>query len=337
MSNISPRDISDLIASAKVIAILQADNPDGDSLASALALEDIIGNWGKEPVLYCGMDIPKHLQHLSGWDRVQKEMPKNFDLSIVVDCSSRSLFEIADKRGELTWVFTKPMLIIDHHKVEVTLPAKHIYTQEQAVSTGEIIYDLAKELDWQLSDHTKNMITVSILSDSLGLMTDSTSPHSIRVVADLVESGVKLAELDDARRQTMRKSEALTHYKGQLLQRIAYTPDYRIAHITIPWEEIEQFSSDYNPSMLVIDDMRLTEGTHVAIAFKTYKSSRVTAKIRCNYGYPIARELSEHFGGGGHPYASGFKIDDGTSFEDIKQNCINKALELLDEVNHETI
>lgn len=75
--------------------------------------------------------------------------------------------------------------------------------------------------------------------------------------------------------------------------------------------------------------MRLTEGTKIAIAFKTYPNDRVTAKIRCNYGNPIGKDLAEHFGGGGHPYASGFKVI-GRPFNEVKSECISYAKELLD-------
>jgi len=336
MKSVNIDEIGTLVADSKHIAILQADNPDGDSLASALALEEILGNLNLQPVMYCGVDIPKHLQHLSGWDRVQKELPKNIDLSIVVDCSAISLFEIAVKRKEFSWVLTKPMIIIDHHEAEITIPAQYAFINNQAVATGEIIYEISKYLNWPMSEHTNNMLAISILSDSLGLMTDSTTAKSIRVIADLVESGVKLAQLDEARRQTLKKSAELTRYKGRLLQRIEYSHDQRVAHITIPWDEIEKYSNEYNPSMLVLEDMRLTEGTQVAIAFKTYDSGRVTAKIRCNYGFAVAGQLAEFFGGGGHSYASGFKIDNCKDFEELKRTCVNKALELLDQ-NHEIV
>jgi nanoRNase/pAp phosphatase (c-di-AMP/oligoRNAs hydrolase) len=87
--------------------------------------------------------------------------------------------------------------------------------------------------------------------------------------------------------------------------------------------------------MLVIEDMRLTTNTDVAIAFKTYKDSRVTAKIRCNQNAPIAAELAKHFGGGGHAYASGFKVQDGRPFNEIKSECISIATQLLATLNHE--
>lgn len=330
----TPRDIATLLKDKKHILIVQADNPDGDSVASALALEQILHDLGKEPSLYCGVDIPKHLRHLPGWDRIEKDIPHNFDASIIVDCSSRGLLEIADSNGQLSWLLAKPLIILDHHDVESTIDATINYNDSSAVATGELIYNLAKELDWPLDLQARNMIAVSILSDSLGLMTDATTPQSIRIIADLVESGVKLSELDEARRQTMRKSVDLVRYKGELLQRIEYYDDNSVATITIPWEEIEKYSSHYNPSILVLDDMRLTEGTKIAIAFKTYKDNRVTAKIRANYGYPIAKELAEHFGAGGHPYASGFKVI-GKPFNEVKSECIRVATELLTKYNQE--
>jgi phosphoesterase RecJ-like protein len=327
--------IKKLVKEASNILIVQADNPDGDSLASSLALEQIFHDLGKQPHLYCAIDIPKHLRHLQGWDRIEKDIPHNYDLSIVVDCSSRSLLEVAENNGQLSWLLAKPMIIIDHHDVEATLEPTVYYNQTQAVATGEVIYQLAQKLKWPLNRNAMNMITVSILSDSLGLMTDATTPTSIRIVADLVEQGVKLPELEEARRETMRKSQELVRYKGELLQRVEYSDNGRIASIIIPWEEIEKYSSHYNPSMLVIDDMRLTDNVAIAIAFKTYPDGRVTAKIRANYGFGIANKLAEHFGGGGHPYASGFKIT-GKPFNQIKSDCIHKAIELLNNLNKTT-
>lgn len=326
-------NIQKLVQDNQRILIIQADNPDGDSVASSLALEQIIHDLGKEPILYCGVDIPRHLQHLPGWDRVLNEIPKDFDISIIVDCSSRSLLEIADQKSQLSWVMTKPLIILDHHDVKPTIDATISLNQINAVSTGEVIYDLCQELEWPLSEVSRDMIAISILSDSLGLMTEATTPKSIRIIADLVESGVSLPKLEEARRATMRKSAELVRYKGDLLKRIQYHNDTAVATIVIPWDEIEKYSAQYNPSILVLDEMRLTEGAKIAIAFKTYKGNRITAKIRANYGYPIASKLAEYFGGGGHPYASGFKVT-GKDPQIVMAECIAKAIKLLEaEIN----
>ncbi len=87
--------------------------------------------------------------------------------------------------------------------------------------------------------------------------------------------------------------------------------------------------------MLVIDEMRMVENVAVAIAFKLYPNGRITAKIRTNYGFNIANKLAEHFGGGGHVYASGFRVTDGRSFDEVKAEAIEKAAELLDELQKE--
>ncbi len=330
------QSLADLVSSAQRIVILQADNPDGDSIGSALALEQILGDLGKEPLLYCGVDIPSYLRYLPGWDRINKELPARFDASIIVDTSALSLFEQLEKSGYKSWVTAKPCAVLDHHAVENTLTFASVVINKPVVATGEIIYELAQQLSWPLNHTAKSMIATSIMSDSLGLTTDATAARSIHIIGELVEGGISLAELETSRRELMRKSPELVKYKGELLQRIEYAADNRIATVTIPWNEIEQYSPQYNPSMLVIDDMRTTIGTAVAISFKLYQDGHVTGKIRANYGYPVAGKLAEHFGGGGHAYASGFKTVEARPFNEIKSECISYATELLNNLEQET-
>lgn len=329
------KTIASILDSAKQVVIMQADNPDGDSLGSALALEHILGDMGKEPVLYCGVDIPSYLTYLAGWDRVTKELPKQFDAAIIVDTSADSLFDNLERSGQKQWLTSKPVIVIDHHATEATISyAKVIYNQP-AVATGEVIYELARALGWTMNHDAKKMIATAIMADSLGLVTEATSARSIHIIGELVEGGVSLAELEHARRAMMRKSPELVHYKGKLLERIEYFAGDRIAAVTIPWQEIEKYSPSYNPSMLVMEDMRMTTGTQLAVAFKTYKDGHLTAKIRCNQNAPIGGKLAEHFGGGGHAYASGFKVQDGRPFDEIKSECIQIATELLDNLEQE--
>lgn len=327
--------IREILDGAQRVVVLQADNPDGDSLGSALALEQILGDMGKEPLLYCGVDIPSYLRYLPGWDRVTKDLPQQFDAAIIVDTGADSLFEQLEKSGQKGWVKAKPVIVIDHHSTETNIDFANVILNPAAVATSEVIYELAQQLEWPLNKTAKEMITTAIMADSLGLVTEATSARSIHIIAELVEGGVSLADLEHARRDLMRKSPEIVHYKGELLQRVEYFNDNQVAVITIPWKEIEQYSSQYNPSMLVLEDMRMTTGTHIAIAFKTYNGDRITAKIRANQGYPIAAKLAEHFGGGGHAYASGFKVQDGRPFNEVKSECISLAFRLLNQLEKE--
>lgn len=326
--------IREIVSQAQHIVIIQADNPDGDSLASALALEHILGDMGKEPHLYCGVDIPSYLRYLPGWDRVTDELPPQFDASIIVDTSSDSLLEKLAGSGQKSRVASKPCIVLDHHGASSSIPFATVTCNKSVVSTGELIYELAGQLGWPLNLAAKQMLTTSIMADSLGLVTEATTARSIHIIAELVEGGVSLAELEYERRMLMRKSPELVAYKGELLQRIEYFADNRIAVVTIPWKEIEQYSPQYNPSMLVLEDMRMTVGVELAIAFKLYIDGKITAKIRANQGSPVAAELATHFGGGGHPYASGFKVQDGKPFNEVKSECTMFAQKLLDDLKN---
>lgn len=321
--------IAEIIDSAKTIVIIQADNPDIDSLASALTLEAILGELGKNPILYCGVDLPIHLHYLAGWDRVGREMPKSFNASIIVDTTSDSLLEQLGKNGGKSWIAAKPSIILDHHTTEATIKFASVIYNPPAVATGEVIYELAAKLQWPVNKDTKKLIAIAILGDSLGLMSDATTARSIHIIGEIVEAGVSLAEIDAARRATMKRDPELIHYKGRLLQRVEFHSQGRIATVSIPWEEIEKYSPLYNPTMLAMDDMRLGKDTCVAIGFKIYHDGKITAKIRCNYGYPIGDKLAEHFGGGGHPLASGFKISKARPYDEVKAEAIKVAEELL--------
>jgi phosphoesterase RecJ-like protein len=322
------QEVADIVSAAQHVVVLQADNPDGDSLGSSLALEAILSDMGKTVTMVCNIDMPAHLKYLSGWDRVVKDIPQSFDATIVVDTSTETLFE-ATTNG-LEWVKTKPVIVFDHHMDDSELSFATVSVIEPVVATSELIFNIANELSWPLPVDACEFMAMSIMSDSLGLTTDATSPASFRVMAELVERGVDLAKLDAARRELMKKEPQLIPYKGELLQRVSFEADGRLATVVIPWKEIESYSPIYNPTMLVIDDMRMTVGVKAAIGYKVYQDGKITGKIRCNYGAPIARDLAETFGGGGHPYAAGFKVLDGTPIEELKKQVNEKVAELLD-------
>lgn len=312
------KQINQLIVDARKIMVIQAENPDGDSLGSTLALEQIFGDMGKEPLLFCPVQMPTYLHYMDGWSRVSNEFTNDFDLAVIVDTSSSSLLERVFDSGKIGVLSSKPLLVIDHHDVKNDLPIDAlVLNQPDFVSTGEIIYALARKHDWSLNAVANESLAYSILSDSLGLMSSATTADSIRVIAEIVESGVKLNELDERRRQYMKKSEDIFRYKGQLFERVEFHLDGSLGIVVIPWEDIQKYSDAYNPSMLILDEIRMVEGVELAAAFKIYPDNKITCKLRANSGKLQANRIAEKFGGGGHPYAAGFKVR-GKDFNELK-------------------
>jgi phosphoesterase RecJ-like protein len=326
-------EILEEISEAEKILIIQGENPDGDSLASALALEEILESADKQVVLYCAVDMPRHLRFLSGWDRVTNELPSNFDLTLIVDTSSESLLERTLTDSQTPILRSRPMVILDHHDMEGTIPF-HTLQLESSISssTGELIQYLFGESDYSISLNAKKLLTTSIMFDTRGLTTDSATAETIRLVADYVESGVSLSELDDNRLLMNKRDLDITQLKGRLLERIEVFEDVGLASVDISWDEIEAYSDRYNPSILVLDEMRLINGVDIAIAYKTYPDGKILAKIRSNRNAPYAAELATIFGGGGHPNAAGFKLR-GDDFNSVKLNVQAELKKIREQAN----
>jgi phosphoesterase RecJ-like protein len=302
------KTIKPLLDAAERIVVIQAENPDGDSLGSSIALEELLSELGKDVTMYCPVSLPKYLRYIAGWDRVTDTWSSKHDLAIIVDTSSETLLsKVLETAGARHFLETHPVIVLDHHaSVVSSLPFEHTMIMgDTAVATGELIHDLAGQAGWKLSKTAADAIYVSIMSDSLGLTTQGTTAASFRTVAALLDAGTVPAELEAKRREMMKKSPEILAYKGKLIQRIEYYNDGRLALIHVPWGEIEAYSDQYNPSMLVLDEMRLVEGVEVAVAIKTYPDGKVTGKLRSNV--PVSDVIAGYFGGGGHPYASGFR------------------------------
>lgn len=320
-----------LINDAHHVLVIQAENPDGDSLGSSLALEEILGDLGKQVSLYCPVEIPKYLRYFPGWDRVSAEFDASADLAIIVDTSADVLLtKVLQTPGARSFLESHPVLVIDHHTTKSTLSFDCNELFDDAISTSELIYKLAKDAGWNINPQAAEHMLGAQLADSLGLSIQTVVAENYRIAADLTELGAHVGVIEERRREFMKKSPEILAYKGELIGRIEYLLDGKLALVHIPWEDIQAYSDQYNPSVLVLDEMRLVEGVDVAIAIKTYPDGKLTGKLRSNL--PVSEAIAGYFGGGGHPYAAGFRTYE--SYETIARELTEAAQKALKE-HHE--
>jgi len=297
------------INSAQKIIVIQAENPDGDSIGSSLALEEILSDIGKSVQLHCPVDTPKYLRYIHGWDRVTSDFDASADLAIIVDTNAELLIgKSLDLPGVRHFFETRPVVVLDHHATSSTLTFETISVNQPVVATGELIYNLAHDAGWAINPQAAENMLIAIMSDSLGLTTQNTTADSFHVAGELTALGASNAAIEDRRREFMKKSPEILAYKGRLIERIEYLLGGKLALVHIPWEEIQKYSDQYNPSVLVLDEMRLVEGVEVACAIKTYPDGKLTGKLRSNA--PVSEQIAGYFGGGGHAYAAGFRVYD---------------------------
>ena len=312
------------------IAIIQAENPDGDSLGSALALEGILA--GKDVSLYCPVQIPSYMRYFDGWGRVSTEFDFRADGYIIVDTASNILLsKLLDDEAVRRKLYDAPVFVLDHHESEDDLEFSHTGLIQELPACCSLIFRVAKELEMLNNSDEKvyEYLYYGILSDTLGLTTATTTATTFAEVGELVERGeLEVDKLEEKRRQFSKKSERIFKYKADLINHTEFFLDGKLAAIHIPWEEIHEFSNEYNPNALIMEELRMVAGVEVALAVKTYPDGRVTGKIRTTE--PIAREIAEFYGGGGHPYAAGFRTYD-MSYEEV----VREVIEVVEKVGRD--
>lgn len=285
--------------------------------------------------MYCPVDIPKYLRYIRGWDRVVSEFDTNADLAIIVDTAADVLLsKVLETPGVRHFLESHPVLVIDHHTTESNLSFEHTTLTADVVATGELLYDFANSNDWTISAQAAESMLIAIMSDSLGLTTQNVTAHTYEVCAKLVALGAKNSDIEERRREFMKKAPEILAYKGELIGRIEYYLDGKLALVHVPWDDIQKYSDQYNPSMLVLDEMRLVEGVEVGVAIKTYPDGKLTGKLRSNL--PVSEVIAGYFGGGGHKYAAGFRV-----YEDYDKiihellDATDKALRRYEEESHD--
>jgi nanoRNase/pAp phosphatase (c-di-AMP/oligoRNAs hydrolase) len=297
------RQLRDAVAGAGTILILQPDNPDSDSLGSALALEEILGDLGKQVVMYSYKEPDSYLHSFEGWDRVVQKLPRAFGLTILVDAGTPALIKsmLAHHAGELT---AKPVYIIDHHLGRGEFGFTTTDIIQPAAASAEIITQICLDLDWPINPRAAAKLAAALLADSLGLTTPDTTARTVEMLAELVRRGANLFQLHKSRREASALTPQLLRLKGKLLESVVYHADDQVAVAVIEPDTILQFQDLYDPGALIMNDMQWVKGVELVAIFKNY-GGKINVRLRSATG--VAGPIAEQLGGGGHSGAAAYR------------------------------
>lgn len=319
-------NFTNFIKNKSKLCIIQAENPDGDSLGSALALEALLKD--KQISQFCPVNIPKYLRYYKDWSKITSDIDYQADGYIIVDTAAEILLsKLLDDLTIKNLLYTKPVFVIDHHETPDDLDFPHQSIIEHLPSCTNVIYNIAKQTNLPIDQTAAEYIFQGLLSDTLGLTSAGVTSDTFRIAADLQDLGANISDLEEKRKEFMKKSQRILAYKAELIQRIDYSLEGQLSTIHIPWEEIQEYSDEYNPNVLILEEMKMVEGVKVAVAIKTYPDGKLTGKIRSSL--PISDKIAGFFGGGGHPYAAGFRIYD-TNYQDTLRELVSCTLKLIE-------
>ena len=286
----------DLLSRADRILIISHIRPDGDAVGSTLGLGLILEEMGKEVSLVLEDGVPKVFNHLTGTDRIIREVVGVFDLVIVVDCSDiERIGSVLDDYGE-------PDVNIDHHPTNTQF-AKLNLVRDNAVATVEIIFDLVQELSYPINLPIAEALLTGLLTDSLGFRTSNTNPQTLRIAAELMEVGANLPIL--YRKAMLEKSVEAVKYWGQGLSGIQM--EDRLVWASLSLED--RIVADYpgRDDADLINVLARIKDADISVVFVEQKNGSVKVSWRSRPGFDVSI-VATQFGGGGHKPAAGADI-----------------------------
>ena len=284
------------------------EGPDGDALGSLLGMHQLLRLLGKDSVMFLAakeFPLPVEYRFLP-LEEVFHEPPADMaDRTVVfLDCGNidRMPVDFLTEGGNT-------VINIDHHH-DTTRFGDYNLVQVGASSTAEIVYDLAVLLGVRLTSEMASALYVGLVTDTGKFMYESTTAHTHRVVAELIEAGV---DIDDTYR---RLYEHVPLEKVRLVSRaldqIHRYCDERLVMTYITSADYKATGAGEEMTEGVIDHLRSIDGAKVAAVVRDLgERGRAARKVslRSSEGDVDVSAIARKRGGGGHKRAAGFSTD----------------------------
>src|SRR6058998_377281 len=184
---------SDLAAVAVAIrehdrfTITTHENPDGDALGSLLAAKLGLDQLGKDSVMVLHGDAPLPGEYaFMPLAALQRRWPDDVSerVLLAVDCANESRIADPEVLGRV------PLSInVDHHHDNTRFGQINLIVAD-ASSTGEVLRDLFRELDVELTPDLAEALYIALVTDTGRFQYANTTPKALRLAAELVEAGV---------------------------------------------------------------------------------------------------------------------------------------------------
>jgi phosphoesterase RecJ-like protein len=315
-----------LLRGAKTVLMPTHQNVDADGLSSPLAMQLALAEYGVQafPLISDG-DFPSNLRFLPGVESVLvygRDPLPDYDVLCLIDCADRRRLGNFAKDDPSRLDGRIPIVNIDHHKTNNRFGIVNI-VEPDASSSGEIVAEVLKLWGTELTQDIARNLLAGIYGDTLGLRTPSTTPHTIRTVADLVECGAELEPIvDQLFRLKPRSTICLWEHA---LHNIRWNGPIIWTEMTR--EGFDQCGAEMVEAEGIVNFLAGTQGSRVAvILYQDEDRQGWRVSLRGLEKNLDVSAIAAHFGGGGHPLAAGAHVEGG---EEEKRAFIQKVAELV--------
>jgi phosphoesterase RecJ-like protein len=288
------------VKKADKILIVAHVNPDGDTIGCLLALGLSLISLGKKVTLLSQDGIPTRFQFLPGSELILSETTETADVSIAVDCGSQMQLGTATK----AFLKAKTTIQIDHHDFGNSF-GKIQVLEEEAAAVGEIVFELIRALEIEITQTIATCLLTSIIVDTGSFRFSNIRPKTFDICSKLIRKGVDLRHLIE--QSYWKKSRSMAKLSGHCIAQTRFSPDGKIAWSTVYQKDFKYFGALLSDVDAVADELRSIEGVKIADIFRETTRKRFRVSLRSSDGINVA-QVAMQFGGGGHHNSAGCAI-----------------------------
>src|SRR5205807_40472 len=178
--------VADAIRGHERFLVTTHENPDGDALGSLLAMKLALDQLGKDSVMVLHSEAPLPGEyHFMPLAELRRRWPEDVSERILValDCANESRIGDEEVLGRVPLT-----LDIDHHHDNTRFGDINLIVSD-ASSTGEVLRDLFRELEVELTPDIAEALYIALVTDTGRFQYANTTPKALRLAAELVEAG----------------------------------------------------------------------------------------------------------------------------------------------------
>ncbi len=289
-----------LIQGAERIIFASHLNPDGDTLGSVCALAHLAQQAGKAIQLFCQDSVPEQYSFLFGSEGYLSKVAElgQGDLLVILDCSEP--WRLGEQVEQLLKVAPR-VLNIDHHAGGTPMGQVNLI-DTSAAAAGVLVHELLTELGWKTDLPAAEALYTAIDTDTGSFRYPNTDARSLRVVADLIESGLRPNKVAERLYESNRPQKY--RLLGKALDTLELLHGGRLALLTVTEAMYSQTGAGVEDTGDIVDYARGIAGVEVGAFLRQDGAERVKLSLRSKDGVAV-NTLLKKIGGGGHRCAAG--------------------------------
>jgi len=309
------------ITSAKQIAVISHQGPDGDALGSLTALAEVLQIWQKPYSLFCVTPAPETFTWLPNIAQLQTD-PQifnkyRFDLIIIIDSGSLVYAGVAELLTNLDYKYQ--LLNIDHHASNNGYGDIN-YVDIKASSTCEIIYNLIRAWQFPLNKNIATSLLNGIMTDTGMLTNPATSDHSLIIASRLMKFGANIQKITT--RNMRNKSTDMLKLWGIALERLVYNPDLHSVATCLTQEDFKKLAITSDSLDGLANFLSQLKNVNFTMVLVEQPDQIIKGSLRTTLDNIDVSALAAELGGGGHRKAAGFTISGKLLFNENGINII---------------